>query len=197
MLDAIIYDCEIQKCIPGKDGRVGGYNYCDGWQDFLNMGISCICAYDYMEDCYRIFFSDNMRDFQILARSREHVIGFNSVSFDDNLCRANGIIDFDTDYDLLCEVRIASGQPPHYIPNITRGGYSLGAIAETNLGVSKSGSGELAPKLWQQGKIGAVVDYCLRDVQLTKRLFDMAQADQLVDPTNGQPLKLRKLVDLS
>lgn len=197
MLDAVIYDCEIQKCIPDKNGvREEGFDYCEGWNDFLNMGISCICVYDCQEDEYRVFLRDNFPDFLALTTARDHIIGFNSLSFDDNLCRATGLTGFKTDYDLLCEVRVASGQPPHYVPSITRGGYSLGALAQANLGVGKSGSGELAPKLWQQGKMGAVIDYCLRDVQLTKRLFDLAQADQLVDPTNGQRLSLRKLVDL-
>ena len=30
----------------------------------------------------------------------------------------------------------------------------------------------LAPIWWQQGKCGKVIDYCLHDIHLTKRLLD-------------------------
>jgi hypothetical protein len=94
-------------------------------------------------------------------------------------------------YDLLCEVRAASGQPRQYTPRVTRGGYSLDALAKANLEISKSGRGDLAPKLWQRGEYGAVIDYCLRDVMLTKRLFE--KRTHLVDPTDGSSLCLREL----
>ncbi|MGL4502417.1 MAG: hypothetical protein ACRCU2_25360 [Planktothrix sp.] len=58
-----------------------------------------------------------------------------------------------TTYDLLCEIPVAAGMPPHYVKGVTRGSYSLEALAKTNLGVGKSGSGVLAPQLWQQGSI--------------------------------------------
>jgi hypothetical protein len=39
-----IFDLEIIKAIPPKDeaDRIPGIEYCAGWKDFENMGISCI-----------------------------------------------------------------------------------------------------------------------------------------------------------
>lgn len=187
-MDALIYDCEIIRCIPSGEMEEG-LDYCKGWDDFEGMGISVIGCWDLKEDIPRVFLADNFQDFQALVDAREHIGGFNSVSFDDNLCRANGL-SVETTYDLLCEVRVASGQPPLYTPGLTRGGYSLDALAKANLAISKSGSGDLAPKLWQRGQYGAVIDYCLRDVMLTKRLFQ--KRDHITDPIDGSPLCLRE-----
>ena len=50
----VVYDIEIQKGILGKKEKpVPGIEYCNGWNDHANMGISVICAYDYEEDRYR------------------------------------------------------------------------------------------------------------------------------------------------
>ena len=47
MANILIYDCEIAKAIQGRnETRLEGVEYCDGWEDFGNMGISCICAFD-------------------------------------------------------------------------------------------------------------------------------------------------------
>lgn len=44
----IIYDCEIVKAIPNKEGLlIPNIQYCAGWREFSEMGISCIGAYDY------------------------------------------------------------------------------------------------------------------------------------------------------
>jgi hypothetical protein len=183
----IIYDCEIIRCIP--PAVKPDLEYCRGWSDHANMGISVIAVYDYLSKNYRVFLEDNFGEFADLAGSRDEVIGFNSLAFDDKLCAAHGI-EVKTTYDLLCEVRAASGQPREYVYGRTRRGYSLEALARANLGTGKSGSGALAPELWQRGQRGAVISYCLGDVALTKRLFD--RRAELVDPTGRGMLTLKE-----
>ena len=201
-LSAIVYDCEIIKCIPPRDGiRNDDLAYCNGWHDYENMGISVIGAYDYVTGQLRAYINSEMwpdikecgvfQDFEHLARERDLVVGFNSLSFDDKLCKANGI-EVETQYDLLREIRIASGQPASYIKGKTRAGYNLDAVAEANLGAKKTGHGALAPELWQQGKYYEVIRYCLNDVQLTKQLLD--KRARLIDPTDGVELCLREPV---
>ena len=44
-LNAIIYDCEIIRCIPPRDGiRNDDLAYCNGWHDYEGMGISVVGA---------------------------------------------------------------------------------------------------------------------------------------------------------
>lgn len=200
-LSAIIYDCEIIKCIPPKDGvKNDQLQYCDGWHDHEGMGISVIGAYDYVTGQLKAYVSEGMmfggllemsdfQSFEDLACQRDLVIGFNSLGFDDKLCRANNIV-IETNYDLLCEVRVASGQPAKYVKGKTKAGYNLDALATANLGKAKTGHGALAPELWQQGKYHEVIRYCLNDVMLTKQLFDKRAS--LIDPTNGSELCLRE-----
>lgn len=191
-INAVIYDCEIIRAIPDSEERLGEIEYCSGWRDFANMGISCIGAYDFLQDKYHIFLEDNFAEFWALADSREHIIGFNSLYFDDLLCAANDL-PIKTTYDLLAEVRTASGQPPYYVRGETRGGYNLEALSQAKLGYGKSGSGAQAPILWQSGQKGAVINYCLLDIQITKKLFDLRH--DLKDPTDGKVLKLRNLYE--
>ncbi|MFH2077055.1 MAG: hypothetical protein ABIJ57_17230, partial [Pseudomonadota bacterium] len=169
----IIYDCEIIKAIQGKNEPLRkGIHYCEGWRDFKGMGISVICAYDYSEDRYRVFCADNFHEFQNLVNGTDIVVGFNSIGFDNPLCYANAInVSDEKSYDILVEVWVGAGLGPmfEYPSHI---GFGLDAICKENFGIEKTGHGALAPVDWQKGNIGAVIDYCINDVKLTKRLLD-------------------------
>ena len=81
----VIYDLEIIRAIPGggdKEPRIEGIEYCEGWEDYANMGISCLCAYDYHEGRYRVFTERNQGEWMKLFANRDIVVGFNSARFD-------------------------------------------------------------------------------------------------------------------
>lgn len=169
----LIYDIEIIKAVQYRDEpRIEGIEYCDGFHDHQNCGISVICAYDYAANRYRVFAKDNFDDFAELAASR-YIVGFNSMAFDDNVCRANGIT-VSTSYDLLVELWAAAGLGPVY-QHPGHAGFGLDATAKANGLPGKTGHGAHAPVQWQRGEVGKVIDYCLEDVRLTKILFDMIQ----------------------
>lgn len=189
-MKTVIYDCEIIRCIPDRDGfKDPRYLYCDGWHDHANMGISLIGAWLSWEDSIRIYPESAFDNFQRVVDAADLIVGFNSLSFDDKLCQANGI-QISTDYDLLCEVWAAAGMPRKYTPGKTRAGYKLDNLAIANLGKGKSGSGELAPVLWQQGRQWEVVTYLTDDILITKQLWERRSA--LTDPTNDSILCLRE-----
>ena len=169
----IIYGCEIIKAIRGRRGEpdIKGIEYCDGWYDFENMGISVICAFDFHTSRYRVFCKDNFDVFRRLVESTDLVVGFNSIAFDNQLCAANGIeVPEEKSYDLLVEVWRAAGLGPTFaFPSHI--GFGLEACAVANIGRRKTGDGTAAPILWQRGEIVSVIDYCLQDVDLTKRLL--------------------------
>ena len=188
------YDCEIQSCIPQygeeKDPQ---FEYCDGWDDHANMGISAIATYSNWDGAFRVFSQYNAEGFQELINKSDRIIGFNSKSFDDKLCIANNI-KIQTSYDLLAETWLAAGMPEVYTPGVTRSGYKLENLARANFNIGKFGTGELAPMLYQQGKVEAVEAYCLTDVYLSVRLLWLGWDGQLIDPTSGDKLQLRPLV---
>lgn len=179
----LIYDCEIEKAIAGRGEKLQGIDYCQGWRDFEGMGITCIGAYDYEEDRYRMFLKDNFSAFGELLERHEVIVGFNSIGFDNRLCFANGlIVPQEKSYDLLVEIWKAAGLGDHFAgPDYT--GYGLDAMCEANFGLKKSGDGALAPVQWQRREFGTVIDYCLNDVRLTKRLLDkVLENSQLMSP---------------
>lgn len=193
----ILYGAEIKLAIAGrKEPRRQDVQYCAGLRDFEHMGISTICAYDYELDQYRVFFEDNLQGFRDLLELRGTVIGFNNNHFDDRLCMHNGIqIEPGRSYDLLQEIWRAAGLGPDFC-SATHGGYGLEAMARCNLGdaAGKSGNGALAPIWFQKRRIGQLVDYCMQDVWLLKRLMDrvLQFPGYLLSPKNGQKLVIRR-----
>ncbi|HBE17081.1 MAG TPA: hypothetical protein DDW51_05580 [Cyanobacteria bacterium UBA11367] len=193
-MKGIVYDCEIINCIPSaKMWQKPQLTYCKGWDDFEGMGISVICASEIDSDQKWEFSFYNIQKFQavIYKALRENYIiaGFNSKSFDDNLCRANGIA-ITTNFDLLEEIRIAAFNSPRWEDTPKGRTYKLDAIAKAN-GMSKTGSGELAPELWQMGKEAEVMQYCMNDVLITKQLLIKFINNQLVDPNTNLVLQYK------
>lgn len=205
----LIYDCEIIRCIPPKGisiletdpskypTRFGdGFQYCSGWSDFENMGISVIAVADLFSEYSEVFSLDisNPDPIPPVGFSKlqnlfveNKIMGFNSRNFDDKLCYAHGL-NVQTSLDLLEEVRIAAYGSPSWEDQPQGFSYSLNAIAQSN-GLSKTGHGELAPKLWQEGKREEVSNYCLNDVLITKELLLKFLEGTLIDPNTGSLLK--------
>ena len=218
MKNLLIYDCKIINLIPDKyQTNNPNYSYCQGWYDFNNMGISVIGTWRNFNlinigvknflipipwGKYEVFINPNslipafegknrVEDFVTFYKLYlicDRLIGFNSVAFDDSLCKANGMTAIKTDFDLLREVRIASNQPLDFVRGKTRGGYNLQNLALTNLGKGKTVRGELAPVLWQFGRKQEVIDYCLNDVKLLKQLYFRFINGLLKDPHSGKLL---------
>lgn len=186
-LSALVYDVETKRCLPGSGDWARGLDHCKGWTDYRGMGISVICAYDYLDDTYMVFMDDNLHKFQNLIDRREHVIGFNSIRFDDALCAAHGVV-VTTSYDLLKEIREAAALMPK-VETMGRRAYNLELLSQVNLGGGKFGTGAMAPMLYQRGRFGTLVSYCLRDVQVTRALFDKRL--NLIDPNCNRTLRLR------
>jgi hypothetical protein len=195
----LIYDCEIVKAIQSKkEPRVEGIEYCEGWRDFEGMGISVIGAYDYWTERYRVFTAagngGGFDEFRMLVDEADLVVGFNSLKFDNKLCAANAItVPDEKSYDILREMWRAAGLDPDIFNFKTHLGFGLDDTAKANFGLGKTGEGGLAPVLWQLGCYGQVIDYCLEDVRLTKRLFDRIMRDgYLLNPRKAGTLTMRK-----
>lgn len=182
----LLYDAEICNAIPSRgEARLEGVKYCQGWGDHAGMGISVICAYLWDEG-YRIFLADNLAAFKALAESADTLcVGYNNRSFDDLLvARTLGTtIPENRSWDLLRAIRVARGQAPG-----APGGPSLDTLARANFLAGKSGDGAQVPILWQQGKLGQVIDYCLNDTRQLVKLVELVLAGRLRDPDSGRIL---------
>lgn len=176
----LIYDCEIKKLIPKKgEPREEGYEYCNGWGDHAGMGISVISVYDYKDGFPRVFMEDNFHELFEMMEKADIIAGFNSKHFDNKLVAAHGyVVPDEKTFDLYLEIKEAAGAHKY------AKGYNLDNCCAVNLGYQKSGDGELAPKLWQQGKTGTVVNYALRDIILSQKLLSLCMKQPILDPGN-------------
>jgi hypothetical protein len=224
MTNYFVFDCEIKKCIPDRNGVMdANLDYCNGWNDYANMGMSVVgvqpCGWSapiaWVDEAYAgkdswvrrdllkfdqdgtealcsatVFRQPSLNQW-FEANDETLLIGFNSKSFDDKLLQANGI-NIKTDYDLLEEIRLAAFGSTRWQDTPNGCGYSLGEIGEAN-GCLKTGDGELAPVLWQQGRYEEVIKYCLNDVKITHELLLLGWAGRLVDPNTGKKLRTRSL----
>lgn len=187
--DGLVYDIEIYKAIHQGGEWLDDIEYCKGFHDKANMGITVIAAFDLATRLPHIFLKDNFDKFVELAASREHIIGFFSKEFDDEVCCLHGI-QVKTTYDLHEEVKIAAGHSAKHRIS----GYGLDKMAYANFGEKKSMDGADAPIEWQRGNYGKVIDYCLRDVMLAMKL--LISGSSLTSPVDGKPLKpLRSLLE--
>jgi hypothetical protein len=139
------------------------------------MGISVGCAYDYRECRYRVFLDDNVE--QLITRLNEPgtlVVAFNHIGFDNKLLRATPGLKVtlkpDTElrnYDMLLVSRKGAGSGMDRSP-----GFKLDDHLRSMGLPMKTANGAEAPIWWQDGRVGAVVDYCLNDVTVEKMLFE-------------------------
>lgn len=173
--NAIAYDCEIKKSILGSNEKpLPGVEYCAGWRDFKHMGVSCVGAYDFMTGQTRLFMDDNYDEFKKLIEERDVIISFNGDAFDGALVfETLGIVVPEAkSYDILAEMWEADGLGRAFSSS-KNSGFGLDRTCDVNLGLRKSGHGALAPVLYQRGRFGELVDYCLNDIHMTRSLVEL------------------------
>lgn len=196
----IIYDIETIRPVRPRDPAeiLPGIEYADNWQDYRAMGIAVICAYDTEADRFRVFGGydgarlqpigndlvadpSDLERFAAFAANRT-LVGWNNRRFDDPLLAAHGVEVVES-WDIKAALMQAGcgGQR----------GNSLEAFAAANLtGAGKSMAGAMAPVWWQRGQRERVVDYCLQDVNMTRRLLDrLLHKGELVSPLDGRPIR--------
>lgn len=199
----MIFDTEtIRPVLPKGETAIEGIQYAKDWKDYVGMGIAVIGAWDYLDHMPLVYTGldvgtvpgDNFRSFQARIWNVNTFVTFNGHNFDGPLLAANHLpLPEDAGhYDILRELWLSDGlDPDHYVEE-THSGYGLDACAKVNFGIGKSGDGVNAAIKWQMGKIGEVITYCLRDVMLTKRLFDQVLIGApIVHPKTGKATILR------
>lgn len=191
--NVIIYDLEIIKGIPGKT-TIPRLQYCKGWNDFENMGIS-VGAYAWRgkEDVEAFYWEDEAarKKFIEAMRIADIVAGFNSLSFDDKLLAANGV-EVRTNYDVLLEVRLAAYGSLSWKDQPDGDSYRLADIVAAN-NMEKTGSGNQAPIDWQTGKRDKVLAYCRNDARIERNTLNLLLEGGLKNPNDQGYLQGREL----
>ncbi|MCF8068767.1 MAG: DEAD/DEAH box helicase [Desulfobacterales bacterium] len=157
-LHYIVLDIETQKSAR----EVGGWHRAD------LMLVSCVVIYDSKKKSYETFLEHQVHDLIDQLGNFDLIIGFNIKRFDYRVLQGYRNFNFKAlpTLDLLELVH-------------KRLGYRLGLdhLANVTLGVQKNADGLQALRWWKQGKVKEIVEYCQKDVKITRDLYLYAKAN--------------------
>ncbi len=133
-----------------------------GWQNKHLMRVSVAVLFDAHSGTFRVFKEDEIPSLVQELQNMDLVVGFNIIRFDYDVLRAYTPFDFSRipTFDLLQEIHRAMGFR-----------VSLSHLAEKTLGASKSADGLQAVKWFREGQWEPLIEYCKKDVILTRDLF--------------------------
>ena len=159
-MTVIFFDLETQKLA----------NEVGGWANIEALGMAVGCTYD--DDAgYRDWWEAQAADLLDELRRASLIVGFNVNQFDYRVLSLYGDVsglDAKT-FDILDELRAQGSQ------------VGLGPLAKMNLGEAKSlESGVQAIRLWRSGRLEELVAYCRKDVELTRRLYEVWETQGLL-----------------
>lgn len=136
-----------------------------GSSDPTDLSIAIVCAWDSETVSYSSYLEHELPKLWSILERTDLLVGYNSDHFDIPLLNKYypGDLTRIKSLDLLSEVYKAAGRR-----------LKLDAVAEGTLGEKKSASGPQSLEWWRAGEIEKVREYCLKDVELTKKIFDYA-----------------------
>ena len=83
------------------------------------------------------------------------------------------------------------------IETITGQRVGLNVLAKTNLGIGKTGYSLEAPRLYHNGQIEELKNYCLNDVKITKDLYELAKKQGYLTVPRGSREAVRVPLDIT
>ena len=136
-----------------------------GSSDPADLTIALVCVWDSETDSYSSYLEHELPNLWSILERTDILVGYNSDHFDVPLLNKYypGDLTRIKSLDIMQETYRSVGRR-----------LKLDAIAEGTLGEKKSGSGPQSLQWWRAGEIEKVRAYCLKDVELTKKIFDHA-----------------------
>lgn len=159
-----------------------------GWEGARrgDCGVASVVLYDTDSERYHVYDAHTIDDCVDHLNRADKLVGFNCIDFDQPCIEGytERVIEVES-YDILHEVWDRLGEK--------KKGYGLGPICERTLNIGKSGNGVHAPQLFQEGRMGELIDYNLNDVFLTRKLANFIRKYGHIIDVEGNPLVMDKL----
>ncbi|OGG49619.1 hypothetical protein A2763_02955 [Candidatus Kaiserbacteria bacterium RIFCSPHIGHO2_01_FULL_54_36] len=136
-----------------------------GSGDPADLTIALVCMHDSETDTYTSYLESELPLMWNILERTDILVGYNSDHFDVPLLNKYypGDLKKIKSLDLMHEVYAILGRR-----------LKLDSIAEGTLGEKKIASGAQSLQWWRAGEIEKVREYCLKDVEITKKIFDHA-----------------------
>ena len=133
--------------------------------------VSLVGVYSYATDKYESFLEPDLPKLWRIFEKADRIIGFNILGFDYPVLNTYYPGDLSTfpSLDILKEIEKSLGFR-----------VKLDNIAQTSLGIGKSGNGLQAIEFFRRGEIEKLRDYCLQDVKVTKEVYEYGLKNGLV-----------------
>jgi DEAD/DEAH box helicase domain-containing protein len=166
--DIIVYDIETKETFQDVGSR-----------DPKKLHISLLGMYSYNQRQYFSFTEEELPQFFRRLEQCKFVIGFNNKGFDDQVVSAYfAEMDKVASFDILEEVHKRLGFR-----------VKLDNLAHATLGEGKSGDGLKAIRLFREGKIEELRQYCLDDVKITHQIYEYGKRHGELQYTDMQGKK--------
>ncbi|MEK7187713.1 MAG: ribonuclease H-like domain-containing protein [Patescibacteria group bacterium] len=160
-MDTLVFDIETQNFFTSPEV---------GWGNFDALKISVVCVYSYAHDKYFSFTENEMDKLAAMFGTSNRIVGFSMNRYDVPVIQAYfnrlglGHVNLWTKerVDLLEEVELTTGKR-----------VSLDRLARANLTGGKLRHSWEAIDLYNEGRLDELREYCLKDVEITKDLYDL------------------------
>lgn len=151
----VTFDIETADWLGGESGFSG----------VTDLSIAIVCIHDSETNEFTSYLEPELPKLWPILERTDMLIGYNSDHFDVPLLNKYypGDLTRIKSLDLMQEVYATLGRR-----------LKLDAIAEGTLGEKKSASGAQSLIWWRAGEVDKVRQYCLKDVDITRRIYDYA-----------------------
>lgn len=136
-----------------------------GTSDPADLTIALVCIHDSQTGEYKSFLEPELPQLWKILENIDLLVGYNSDHFDIPLLNKYypGDLTRIKSLDIMKEIQRVAGRR-----------LRLDAIADGTLGKKKSADGAQSIKWWRAGEVEKVRQYCLKDVEITREIFDYA-----------------------
>ena len=139
-----------------------------GWQNIEQLGVAVAVTCSSRDDKnsewqYKVFRKPEAQALGEELRAADCIVGFNTRGFDFRVLQP--YVDFDLralpDLDLMADLKRIAGFRP-----------GLDNCCAATFGEKKSGGGLQSLQWWREGRHDEVIEYCKKDVLLTRKLHE-------------------------
>jgi DEAD/DEAH box helicase domain-containing protein len=187
MFDHVVVDVEIQKTIEETPG---------GWDATDKLGVACAVVYECQTDRFRIYGPQDVPALQDRLLAADRISGFNIWKFDFPVIwgvpgRERVMPLLGKTNDLLRRIWQGLGLDVDTFSSAHKG-WGLDAVVRGTLAApGKIANGAQAPRWFQAGEWGKLVNYCVDDVTLERDLADFVDKyGFVVNGDSGQVVRL-------
>ena len=160
-VDIIYFDLETKRTFDEVGGRA----------NIRKLGLAAAVTYNTATASYHRYTEGTVTELIAQLKSAELVVGYNVLEFDYEVLSAYSDEPFDQvpTLDMMQYLAQRLGFRP-----------SLEAVATASLRIGKSADGLQAVRWYRQGLIEKVLDYCEKDVQITKKVYEYGKQHRFV-----------------